>query len=122
MRAQRLLFAQLLIVLGLAVVTWFAVAYFLYWRIWWLDIPMHFAGGLWAACCATWMIARRGPSFPLIFCLIFALLVGVGWEIFEYYEGIAVPSYVDYQFTTIKDLAMDLLGATFGWVIARALV
>src|SRR3989344_5789223 len=119
MSSRRLLFAQFLVILPLAILTWFAVAYALYWRIWWLDIPMHFAGGVWAGLCAAWLLMRRGNSFPLLWCLGFALIVGVAWEIFEYSEGIANAYYMSYQLDTAKDIVMDLLGAAGGWAIAN---
>ena len=122
MPTLRLLVAQLVVVLPLAVVTWAAVSYALYWRIWWLDIPMHFAGGMWAGLCAAWLLARRGNSFSLLWCLGFALAVGVAWEIFEYSEGIAGAYYMSYQADTAKDIVMDLLGAAGGWVVASRLV
>lgn len=121
MRAFRLLVAQFIIVLPLAVMTWFAFTYFLYWRIWWLDIPMHFFGGVWAATCAAWLLARRGHQFSLLWCLAFALAIGITWEVFEYAAGIAVPQYLDYQVDTAKDLVMDATGAIFGWFLAKRL-
>ena len=123
--ALRLLIAQLAIVLPLAVVTWLAVAYSVYWHYRWLDIPMHFFGGVWAALCGAWILAQRGQDFSIFWCFLFALLVGVGWEIFEYSEGIAIFDYMDtfaYQIHTAKDLSVDLLGAIAGWMLARQLV
>lgn len=122
MSELRFLLAQLVVVLPLAVVTWLAVAYLLYWHLWWLDIPMHFAGGMWAGLCGAWILVRRGQPFSLLWCLIFALLVGVGWEIFEYIEGITYPRHFGYSFDTAKDLVMDLLGAALGWFLAKRLI
>jgi len=123
--ALRLLIAQLVIVLPLAVVTWLAVAYSLYWHYRWLDIPMHLFGGVWAALCGAWILAQRRQDFSVFWCLLFALIVGVGWEIFEYSEGIAIFNYMGtlaYQIDTAKDLSVDLLGAIAGWMLARQLV
>ena len=116
----RLLLAQLLLLVPLSITTWFAVEYFLYWRIWWLDIPMHFFGGMWAGLCGLWLITRRGNSPSLILCLAFALFVGIAWEVFEYSEGITA-SHFSYLFDTAKDIVMDLLGAALGWVLAKRL-
>ena len=118
----RLLVTQLVILLPLAITSWFAVEYFLYWRIWWLDMPMHFFGGMWAGLCGMWILAHRKIPASLLWCLAFALFVGVAWEIFEYSEGIASSYHFSYPFDTAKDLAMDLLGAAFGWIFARRLV
>jgi hypothetical protein len=118
----RLLIAQLAIVLPLTVVTWFAVEHSLYWRIWWLDMPMHIAGGLWAGLCAAWILARQGKTFTLAWCLAFAFLIGIGWEIFEYSEGLTMPVYFDYPYDTTKDLFMDLFGSVLGWMLALRLM
>ena len=121
MPQSRLLFAQLLILFPLAVTSWLAVEYSLYWRIWWLDIPMHLLGGLWAGIFSVWLIARRDNHPSLLWCLTFALFVGVAWEVFEYSEGIAAAYHFSYPFDTAKDLAMDLLGAIFGWILGQRL-
>src|SRR3989338_8295 len=117
----RLLLAQRLLLIPLSVTTWLAVEYFLYWRIWWLDIPMHFFGGMWAGLCGLWLIARRGNPASLLSCLAFALFIGIAWEGFEYSEGIAASYHFSYPFDTAKDLVMDLLGATFGWMLVKRL-
>ena|SRR3989338_1591622 len=121
MSESRLLIAQLLLLIPLSVTTWFAVEYFLYWRLWWLDIPMHFFGGMWAGLCGLWLITRRGNSPSLALCLAFALFIGVAWEVFEYSEGIAASYHFSYPFDTAKDIVLDLLGATLGWILAKRL-
>lgn len=122
MSASRILTAQFFSVLLLAVLTWLAVSYSLYWHFWWFDIPMHLLGGLWAGLCAAWLVARRGYPLTLTWCLVFALFVGVGWEVFEYIEKIAQPQYLDYWPDTVKDIVMDILGAGIGYVIAKRLL
>lgn len=122
MPEMRLLLAQLLILFPLTITSWLAVEYFLYWRIWWLDIPMHFFGGAWAGIFSVWFIARMGNSPSLLWCLAFALFVGVAWEIFEYSEGIASAYHFSYILDTVKDLAFDVLGAIFGWILAKKLI
>ena len=121
MQGQRILWAQLLTAFILAAFTWFAIWFFLYWRFWWFDIPMHILGGVWAGLCAAWLLARRDENFSLAWCIGFTLAVGVGWEIFEYSEGIAMPQYLSYPLDTVKDIFMDLLGAVLAFLIARRL-
>ncbi|OGG57710.1 hypothetical protein A2853_00550 [Candidatus Kaiserbacteria bacterium RIFCSPHIGHO2_01_FULL_55_17] len=121
MQGQRILWAQLLTVFALALLTWLAIGYSLYWRFWWFDIPMHILGGVWAGFCAAWLLARRDEIFSLVLCIVFALAVGIGWEIFEYSEGIAMPQYLSYPLDTVKDIFMGLLGASLAFLIARRL-
>ena len=120
-KSDRILLAQFFVVLLLAVATWLAVWQSLLWRIWWFDIPMHLLGGLWSGLCAAWLLARRGVDFSLGWCLAFALAVGLVWEIFEYSEGIAFPQYLSYPVDTVKDILMVVLGAVFGFLLARKL-
>ncbi len=121
MKGARILAAQFLAALVLAVFMWIAISQALYWRWWWFDIPMHVLGGVWGALCAAWLLARRGEPVSLLWCLIFTLVAGVAWEFFEYSEGIAFPQYLSYGADTAKDLSMDLLGAVLGWVPANKL-
>jgi len=93
----------------------------------WYDAFLHFVAGAWVAVVIIW-IARKiklprflGRFFENRFILavvIFTLLVGLIWEIFEfglnhrilsiydYYSGLQ-PSHLD----TLSDLLMDILGA-----------
>jgi hypothetical protein len=119
MQGRGILWAQLLTALILAVMTWFAVWYFLYWRFWWLDIPMHILGGMWAGLCAAWILKRRGNDFSLTWCLVFTLFVGIAWEVFEYSEGIAFPQHLSYPLDTVKDVFMALFGAALAYLFAR---
>ena len=80
---------------------------------------MHFFGGMWAGIFGMWLMARRGSSLSLLQCLMFALFVGVAWEIFEYSEGIADSFHFDYPFDTAKDLVMDLLGAVLASILVK---
>lgn len=122
MYARRLLFAQLITAAVLTVFTWVAVTYFLYWRIWWFDMPMHILGGLYAALLAAWLVAYRGSPISLPLCLLFALLTGIVWEIFEYSEGITNAYHFNYITDVFKDVVIGLIGGFSGWVLAWLLV
>lgn len=122
MLSLRILFALLISAIVLAVLTWVAVTHFLYWRIWWFDIPMHILGGVWAALFAAWITVYRGGAISLPLCLLFALLTGIAWEIFEYSEGITNAYHFNYTTDVFKDVVVGLLGGIAGWQVARLLV
>lgn len=88
---------------------------YLYWRYPWSDAPIHLLGGLAVGCFAIGVFTRFRP----LLYSVFALLLFVGWEFFEY--SIGATHVTDRHFTldTSFDLLMDVLGALIVYVIAR---
>lgn len=98
---------------------------------WWYDIPMHIAGGAWVAAAFIYFarqyewIARIAPP-TFIHTLGVVLLVGIGWEIFEY--SVDVFIFQKYTFSTVPafilidslhDLLNDLIGAALAFFVWR---
>ena len=96
----------------------------------WIDNPLHIAGGIWVAAFTLWFLERyqdglflkHGKLVPFLFVLGMASLVGISWELFEFFydqtvggflggELISQPSIVD----TMKDFVNNLSGALFFW-------
>ena len=76
---------------------------------------MHFTGGVWLGLVFVWFLNKRGQPLDLNFSLIikasaWILLVGVGWEVFEYYFINYVAQNGFDRFDTISDLLLDLSG------------
>lgn len=105
----------------LAVTHALSISLYLYWRYWWLDIPMHLLGGVVIGLLpfalrelhvvsSTWWTSTRGV-------LITVFVVAVGWECFELVAGIPIED--DYIIDTVTDLCMGFLGATIAVFIAR---
>lgn len=91
---------------------------YLYWQHRWLDTPVHFVGGLWLALAFVWLSSVFGRQIRTILPLIFiVLVVGVGWEVYEYIFEISYSSY--YIFDTSKDLLMDVFGAIAAFLILK---
>ena len=105
-----------------------AAYYFhLYLELWWIDMLMHFLGGTWTAAFVLWLIffsnllnlnqKNNLPNFLITtFCTV--LLVGIGWEIFEFKAGLSFFSPLTlsarwYWMDTISDLILDLIGGIF---------
>lgn len=99
-----------------------AVENFLYWRFWWYDIMMHFLGGVVIGGIAIWMLLRFRPDSSrrvvVVNVLTSILLVGIGWEIFEY---IIDPTYAE-QANIVFDTGLDLVMDTIGAFVATSLI
>ena len=97
---------------------------FLYWKVSWLDIVMHFLGGALVASAMVWWVYFSGrislPRLSFFFTLTLILggvaLIGVLWEFFEFLvdKFITKNNYIDLLqlgvIDTMKDLFMDILG------------
>lgn len=91
----------------------YALIHFWYWKYWWLDIIMHFSGGVVIALISYALGARRTGI------LLGVLAVGILWELFEFGIGVSVtePNFIP---DSMLDLVMDMLGAAvvygiLGW-------
>jgi len=110
------------------IVNYFAFKSSLYWKIYWLDMAVHFLGGLALGFLFLYIITglkEKGvfllpKLITFLAILSFATLGGVLWEIFEYLlREFFYPVFtmkrnlifgeVRYQ-DTISDLGFDLLG------------
>lgn len=109
----------------LAVVHLIALEFYLYWYYLWLDIPMHFFGGIIVAIgifsatelkipLAAWFTKRWWRAMSIV------VFVMVAWEIFEVWAG--VPMLEDYVFDTALDMTMGFIGGILGFFLAKRLI
>jgi len=111
----RLAFASVILVGALHLIGTF---YNFYWNSFWFDALMHFLGGLAMGLLFLWLWFASGffeKSLPtkreaMVAALTFAMLIGIGWEVFEYVYGIAVPVGANYPVDTFHDLVFDFVG------------
>lgn len=106
----------------LAVLHNIAIHLYLYWSVWWFDIPMHFFGGVIVA--LGFFTLRDLKLFPnswlrLLPILLLVLGVACIWEFYEVFIGI--PMLADYIFDTSLDLVMGLVGGVFGFLVGNSL-
>jgi hypothetical protein len=111
----------------LAAVYVFSISNSLYWFFPWMDIPLHFLGGLWAAVFFAWLNLKfnlrffEGRNFlwNFVLTLSFAALIGVLWEFFEFSRDFFSSSMDISKMAqisvsdTMGDLFFDLLGGAF---------
>lgn len=109
--------------LTIAVVHIVSIEFFLYWKYYWLDIPVHLLGGI--ACALGFSILpyfgwKRFPQYSgFVWYVLFALSVGVLWEIFEFASGVTRVEQ-GFVLDTVIDFGMDLLGVWIGYGIVKS--
>ena len=120
--ATFILFFISLVVLGIT--HNIAMQFSLYWIYLWLDIPMHFLGGLVVALgflSASEVHTKESYKRGLLLTLAVVFAVGACWEFFEYATDLI--SYERLQHTLLSDivgdLIADLLGGFAGYMTAR---
>lgn len=89
-----------------------ALDQYLYWRYWWYDIGMHALGGAVFGAIALLLGLRTRVRF-----WAFLLLIVVGWEVFEYVNGISTAQ-PNFLFDTGLDIVVGLAGALIPYAIA----
>jgi len=104
--------------LGLLVIlNGFAYKYFWYWHYPWGDVPMHFLGGITLGAFLVWF---GGDKVAWQTVLGLVLLVGLGWELFEFKFSHFLPAVVQFKTLpvwqrgladTFSDVLFGLLGA-----------
>ena len=110
------------IIFFLAVANSAAYYWHLYFYYPWLDIPMHFLGGLWITLYLLgWYYVtplaknkERSPLFVLTYALAVTLSVGVLWELFELSVDTVIAFSQHNLGDTLLDLVMDAVGAVYG--------
>jgi hypothetical protein len=108
---------------SLAVLHIVSLKLFLYWRFWWLDIPMHFFGGIVVALGLFTLydlkILLKKKHLTLFCILSLVFLVAIAWESYELLIGIPIED--DYIIDTLTDLCMGMFGGLIGYGIATSL-
>lgn len=109
----------------LAAIHLIALELYLYWYYLWLDVPVHFLGGVvvtlgvFAAYELKLPLARWvSGTFWRVLTVVW--LVMIAWEVFEVWAGI--PILENYPYDTALDLLMGCLGGIAGYYLAKRLL
>lgn len=101
-----------------------ALTFSLYYIYPWLDMPMHILGGITIALGyqSSYIFKKFAQFLPHTFLatLAAALVIGGGWEVYEYAVGVMTGSIFSAA-DTMKDISMDALGGAVGFVVAKAI-
>ena len=77
---------------------------------------MHFLGGLWAGLAALYVFKSSGPVVSVFRTIIFVLVIGVGWEIFEILVNETITNNPLDVPDTFSDLLLDIAGGIFALI------
>lgn len=99
----------------------------LYWTYRWLDVPMHFLGGVWVGLAALWLWYYSGwgrrpgavQHRPFLVALGGGLAFGLLWECFDFLVwSLVVGSFPqNYLADSVLDITMDVLGACVAYMV-----
>lgn len=104
--------------LALSIAQYVSVAQSLYFKYWWLDIPMHLYGGAVVALAITTFIEFGKPFFVGTFIkkgwrvVLIVLVIGILWEIFEVWMDIRYLHLGFDWVDTLADICNDVIGAS----------
>lgn len=107
----------------LAVLHLIALALYLYWQVWWFDIPMHLLGGATVVLglhtvADLRIVPHRVVLLPLN-VLVILLGTAIAWEMFQYtVTEVMKPDYVS---DTLLDIVLGLVGGAVGYTVGKRL-
>ncbi len=91
----------------------------LYYVLWWLDIPMHFFGGIGVGLLtfATLRFSKQKITFHKV--VIIYLAFALTWELYEYVTDVIYGTEINTLIDSIKDILVGLVGAAGVYYIQR---
>ena len=94
-----------------------ATKFYLYFSIWYFDMIMHLVGGAALALFVMWLFSIKVDQKQGIFTIILGVLIlGIGWEAFEFVVKQNVSEKGFNFIDTFSDLCFDLAGGLFALV------
>lgn len=112
MNLQKILIRLILIIF---LVNYFAMVFHWYSSIWYLDMPMHFLGGVWISLAIIWFSKIKEMTLSVMIKIILGVLfIGFLWEIFEMLVNDYTIKNLFNLLDTSSDICFDIAGGLFG--------
>ena len=93
---------------------------YLYYEIWWLDIPMHILGGAGVASLAIAVLNYKNVKINYKKIFISILVVAIFWELYEYTcDFYSVGYWKGNILDTLSDIANGIIGASISYLIYK---
>lgn len=83
-----------------------------YWynSIWYFDIIMHFLGGVWVGLFFIYIFSRESLDFLFLKVILSVLLIGISWEVSEFYVNNMIGQVPFDIVDTLFDICFDIFG------------
>jgi len=112
MAKKKLLLSIIFLMLFMFIVDLLAHKFYLFYTLWWFDIPMHFLGGFWVGLFFIYVFFRKDSLFKSYWKVIFcAFLIGILWELFEVFAHQHIAKIPFDAWDTSFDLLLDIFGS-----------
>lgn len=130
---KNIIFSAFLLATFIVFVHGVALTNHYYFAIWWLDILMHFLGGVAITLAFSWVYMHKDqnhdgipdtklPLYILPVALFSVVLISISWELFEVFAGLTFTHIDGYVMDTISDFCSSLIGGTITYgVLMRML-
>lgn len=114
MDSKKFLIRLVPLIFFIFLLNYLAMKFYWYSSVWYLDMPMHFLGGVWLGLAVILFFKIKEISFILILKIILGVLfIGILWEFFE----VIVNDYTTQNYfnllDTLSDLSFDISGGMF---------
>lgn len=92
---------------------------YLYYELWWLDIPMHIIGGFGVTLLAGAILSYKRMNISYVRLFIIYIIVAVSWEIYEYTHDLIVMNEWNGWIASIKDLTVGFIGMSIAYLFVK---
>ncbi len=113
MNQKILAFQTLFLIFFIFFLNHFALRFYWYTSIWWLDMPVHFLGGLWLGLTSVLFLPIKNINTKSILIVLgIVLFIGCGLEVFEIFTNNYLADMSFNTLDTLSDIFFDLTGGT----------
>jgi len=93
----------------------------LYWTTSWADAISHTLGGAMLGGVLILLLSTKiVKKVSLSQVLVFALIIGVLWEVFEMYTGMTFVNDAGYWLDTFGDIFFDMFGSCLAYIFLNS--
>jgi hypothetical protein len=119
---KQILYILATLIIFVAILNYIAMKAMWYYIFWYFDMPMHFLGGVVLTLLVSYVLYNRITKediVPVLHILLAVLIIGVGWEVFEYVFNNVIAGQIWNMLDTLSDICFDMAGGVMGLFIIK---